>query len=233
MPINYSQDIDANEPFYYFSGMDKIADLRKEYTKASLDIDSVNKNPLLQFGKWFDEALSSNALEPSAMTLATISEAGRPSARIVLLKGVSNDRFYFYTNYQSQKGRELENNPACALTFFWPESERQVRISGFAQRATAQESDEYFQSRPRASQVGAWASPQSVVIKDRSLLEARVKEIEEKHKNDKVLPRPKQWGGYSIVPLEIEFWQGRQSRLHDRVLYTLIDGIWKISRLAP
>jgi len=213
--------------------MDKIADLRKEYTKASLDINSVNKNPLGQFGKWFDEALSSNALEPSAMTLATISETGRPSARIVLLKGVSNDRFYFYTNYQSQKGKELENNPACALTFFWPELERQVRISGFAERATAEESDEYFQSRPRGSQVGAWASPQSVVIKDRSILEARVKELEEKYKNDKVLPRPKQWGGFAVAPFEIEFWQGRPSRLHDRILYTLIDGNWKINRLAP
>ncbi len=213
--------------------MDKIASLRTEYTKASLDIKSVNKNPLLQFGKWFDEALASKALEPSAMTLATISESGKPSARIVLLKGVSNDRFHFYTNYQSQKGQELEKNPACALTFFWPELERQVRVSGFAERATAQESDEYFQSRPRGSQIGAWASPQSIVIKDRSLIEQRAKEIEEKYKNDKVLPRPKQWGGYCVVPFEIEFWQGRASRLHDRILYTLIDGKWQINRLAP
>lgn len=213
--------------------MDKFASLRKDYTKASLDIDSVNKNPLIQFRKWFDEALLSNALEPSAMTLATISETGKPSARIVLLKGISNDRFYFYTNYQSQKGKELENNPACALTFFWPELERQVRISGFTERATAAESDEYFQSRPRGSQIGAWASPQSVVIKDRSLIEQRAKELEEKFKNDKVLPRPKQWGGYAVSPFEIEFWQGRPSRLHDRILYTLIDKEWKLNRLAP
>lgn len=213
--------------------MDKIANIRKEYTKASLDTTSVNENPILQFEKWFNEALQSNALEPSAMTLATISPNGKPSARIVLLKGISNDRFYFYTNYQSQKGQELENNPACALTFFWPELERQVRISGFAERATAQESDQYFQSRPRGSQVGAWASPQSVAIKDRSLLESRVKEIEERFKNEKVLPRPKQWGGYAVSPFEIEFWQGRASRLHDRVLYTLIDGKWKVNRLAP
>lgn len=213
--------------------MDKIAGIRKEYTKASLDITSVNENPILQFEKWFNEALQSNALEPSAMTLATISPNGKPSARIVLLKGISNDRFYFYTNYQSQKGQELENNPACALTFFWPELERQVRISGFAERASAQESDQYFQSRPRGSQVGAWASPQSVAIKDRSLLESRVKEIEERFKNEKVLPRPKQWGGYAVSPFEIEFWQGRASRLHDRVLYTLIDGKWQINRLAP
>jgi len=213
--------------------MDKIADIRKEYTKASLDITSVNENPILQFEKWFNEALQSNALEPSAMTLATISANGKPSARIVLLKGISNKRFYFFTNYQSQKGQELENNPACALTFFWPELERQVRISGVAERATAQESDQYFQSRPRGSQIGAWASPQSVVIKDRSLLESRVKEIEERFKNDKALPRPKQWGGYAVSPFEIEFWQGRPSRLHDRVLYTLIEGKWKINLLAP
>lgn len=213
--------------------MDKIANLRKEYTKASLDVTSVNKNPLLQFEKWFDEALLSNALEPSAMTLATISETGKPSARIVLLKGITDNHFYFYTNYQSQKGRELETNPACALTFFWPELERQVRISGFAQRATAEESDEYFNSRPRGSQLGAWASPQSVVIKDRSLLDQRLKEIEEKFKNEKTLPRPKQWGGYKVAPFEIEFWQGRQNRLHDRILYTLIESKWQINRLAP
>jgi pyridoxamine 5'-phosphate oxidase len=213
--------------------MDKIANIRKEYSKASLDITSVDENPVPQFEKWFNEALQSNALEPSAMTLATISANGKPSARIVLLKGISNERFYFYTNYQSQKGQELENNPACALTFFWPELERQVRISGIAERATVQESDRYFQSRPRGSQVGAWASPQSVAIKDRSLLEDRVKEIEERFKNEKVLPRPKQWGGYRVTPFEIEFWQGRPSRLHDRMLYTLIDGKWRINRLAP
>jgi pyridoxamine 5'-phosphate oxidase len=213
--------------------MDKIADIRKEYSRATLDIKSVNENPILQFEKWFDEALQSNALEPSAMTLATISETGRPSARIVLLKGITDKRFYFFTNYQSQKGKELETNPACALTFFWPELERQVRISGFAQRATADESDQYFHSRPRGSQLGAWASPQSVVIKDRSLIDERLKELEEKYKNEKTLPRPKQWGGYAVAPFEIEFWQGRPSRLHDRILYTLIDKEWKINRLAP
>lgn len=213
--------------------MDKFADLRKEYTRASLDIRNVNKNPLLQFAQWFDEALLSNALEPSAMTLATISESGKPSARIVLLKGIANEKLYFYTNYLSQKGKELDQNPACALTFFWPELERQVRISGLAERASAQESDQYFQSRPRGSQIGAWASPQSIVIKDRAILEERAKELEEKFKNEKQLPRPKQWGGYAVVPFEIEFWQGRASRLHDRILFTLIDGDWKINRLAP
>ena len=213
--------------------MDKFATLRKEYSQASLDVSDVNKDPLLQFGKWFDEAMLSNALEPTAMNLATISETGKPSARIVLLKGIANGKFYFYTNYQSQKGRELDQNPACALTFFWPELERQVRISGVTQRATPEESDEYFQSRPRGSQVGAWASPQSVVIKNRSILEARVKELEQKFASDQVLPRPKQWGGYAVVPFEIEFWQGRPSRLHDRILYTFVDKEWKINRLAP
>jgi pyridoxamine 5'-phosphate oxidase len=213
--------------------MDKFAAIRKEYTQASLDVTNVDNDPILQFGKWFDEVMLSNALEPSAMTLATISETGKPSARIVLLKGIANGQLYFYTNYQSQKGRELDQNPACAITFFWPELERQVRISGMAQRATAEESDLYFQSRPRGSQIGAWASPQSVIIKDRAILEQRVKEIEQKFGSDKVLPRPKQWGGYAVVPFEIEFWQGRPSRLHDRILYTLIDGKWKINRLAP
>ncbi len=213
--------------------MDNIADLRKEYTRASLDTKDVNKNPVVQFEKWFDEAVNSKALEPSAMTLATISEAGKPSARIVLLKGVTDGKFYFYTNYQSQKGQELAANPACALTFFWPELERQVRISGMAQRATEEESDQYYQSRPLGSQIGAWASPQSVVIRNREILEQRVKELEDKYKGKSVLPRPKQWGGFAITPFEIEFWQGRPSRLHDRVLYTLVDGQWKINRLAP
>ena len=213
--------------------MEKLADIRKDYQKASLDVKDVNKNPIVQFQKWFDEVLASNALEPTAMTLATISETGRPTARIVLLKGITNDQFYFYTNYQSHKGQELDKNPACALTFFWPELERQVRISGMAQRATAEESDAYFKSRPTGSQIGAWASPQSAVIKNREILEQRVKELEEKFKTGKTLSRPKQWGGFAISPYEIEFWQGRSSRLHDRILYTLIDGEWKINRLGP
>lgn len=213
--------------------MDNLADLRKEYTQATLDVKSVSPDPLQQFSKWFDEALNSKALEPSAMTLATISETGRPSARVVLLKGVSQGRFYFYTNYQSNKGRDLDHNPACAMTFFWPELERQVRISGVAERATAAESDQYFQSRPVGSQIGAWASPQSAVIKDRDILEARVKELEKKYEGQQALPRPKQWGGFAVAPYEIEFWQGRRSRLHDRILYTWIDGKWAINRLAP
>lgn len=200
---------------------------------AALDVTNVDKDPIAQFEKWFNEATASKALEPNAMSLATISAAGKPSSRIVLLKGVTKQRLVFFTNYQSQKGKELDNNPACALNFFWPELERQVRISGYAERVTPGESDEYFQSRPRGSQIGAWASPQSVVIQNRDILDARAKEVEDKFKGRAVLPRPQQWGGYAVTPFEMEFWQGRPDRLHDRVLYTLMDKTWKINRLAP
>lgn len=213
--------------------MKVISEIRTDYSKATLDINSVDKNPIIQFQKWFEQALASQALEPNAMNLATLSEKGRPTSRIVLLKGIENEQFIFYTNYQSQKGRELELNPACALNFFWPELERQVRIEGVVSRVSADASDSYFQSRPRSSQVGAWASPQSTLIKERSILEERVVQIEKKYKDLKVLPRPKQWGGYGVTPFEIEFWQGRPNRLHDRIVYTLVDGKWKINRLAP
>lgn len=213
--------------------MKGISDIRTDYSKATLDIDSVEKDPIIQFEKWFKQAIKSEALEPNAMNLATLSENGRPTSRIVLLKGIENAQFIFYTNYQSQKGRELELNPACALNFFWPELERQIRIEGVVSRVSADTSDTYFQSRPRASQIGAWASPQSALIKERSILEERVVQIEKKYKDLKVLPRPKQWGGYGVTPFKIEFWQGRPSRLHDRIVYTLVDGKWKINRLAP
>lgn len=213
--------------------MKGISDIRTDYSKATLDIDSVEKDPIIQFEKWFKQAIKSEALEPNAMNLATLSENGRPTSRIVLLKGIENAQFIFYTNYQSQKGRELELNPACALNFFWPELERQIRIEGVVSRVSADTSDTYFQSRPRASQIGAWASPQSALIKERSILEERVVQIEKKYKDLKVLPRPKQWGGYGVTPFKIEFWQGRPSRLHDRIVYTLVDAKWKINRLAP
>ncbi len=213
--------------------MDGLSDLRKEYSKAGLDASAVNKNPITQFNKCFKEAIELSALEPNAMTLSTISESGRPSARIVLLKGVEKDLFSFYTNYQSQKGKELEANPACALTFFWPELERQVRIEGIAQRVSDGESEKYFQSRPRGSQVGAWASPQSTIIKDRTILEARTKELEKRFDGNEVLPKPKQWGGYAVDPFEIEFWQGRPNRLHDRIVYYKTENTWTIHRLAP
>ena len=213
--------------------MHKLADLRKEYARESLDISDVLSDPVEQFDKWFQEALNANVLEANAMNLATISEHGRPTSRIVLLKGVERGCFVFYTNYQSQKGRELEKNPACALTFFWPELERQVRIEGLAERLPHEQSEIYFQSRPRGSQIGAWSSPQSSVIANRELLEKRVDEISKRFDGQSVLPKPQQWGGYRVAPFEIEFWQGRPSRLHDRIVYSLVDQAWKINRLAP
>ncbi len=212
--------------------MNDIATLRKEYSKASLDATTLSNDPIHQFDIWFNEAITAKVLEPNAMNLATVN-GSRPASRIVLLKGVENGMFVFYTNYQSRKGKELEQNPACSLTFFWPELERQIRIEGVASRIDAKRSDEYFQSRPRGSQVGAWASPQSSVINERSLLEERAKQIEEKFKGQEKLPRPHQWGGYEIDPLLIEFWQGRANRLHDRILFSKVDEGWVINRLAP
>lgn len=186
-----------------------------------------------QFGKWFEEAVAANHPEPNALTLSTVSADGRPSARIVLLKGIENKKFIFYTNYQSQKGKELDNNPACALTFFWPALERQVRVEGIVGRCSEETSLTYFQSRPYESQIGAWASPQSTVIANRNILEERVRQLHKKYEGKEKLPKPKQWGGFEVDPLKIEFWQGRPSRLHDRIVFTKIDGQWQIHRLAP
>jgi pyridoxamine 5'-phosphate oxidase len=213
--------------------MQELSGIRKEYIKATLDIDSVNANPIIQFEKWFTEALSSHVSEPNAMNLATINEHGRPTSRIVLLKGIEDGKLQFYTNYQSKKGRELENDPSCALTFFWPELERQVRIEGTATRLDVKKSEHYFQSRPKDSQIGAWASPQSSIIENRQILEARAKQIEKQFSNATLLPKPHQWGGYGIDPFLFEFWQGRASRLHDRIEYALIENKWVMHRLAP
>src|SRR5690606_21885282 len=207
--------------------------LRKEYSRSSLDISNVLNDPIKQFEKWFDEAVKAGITEPNAMHLATVDASGQPSSRIVLLKEITTNKFVFYTNYQSKKGRELENNPACALTFFWPEIERQVRIEGSAERIDTAQSDSYFQSRPRSSQVGAWASPQSAPIANRQILDERVAQIETRFKDHNLLPRPHQWGGYAVDPFLIEFWQGRASRLHDRLQFTKVDGQWRIDRLAP
>jgi pyridoxamine 5'-phosphate oxidase len=213
--------------------MQGLQEMRKEYSKATLDVNNVSENPVLQFEKWLGEAISGQALEPTAMTLSTVTEDGRPSARIVLLKGIENNQFVFYTNYQSQKGVELLKNPACAITFFWPELERQVRIEGIATKVDEAVAQSYFTSRPRSSQIGAWASPQSSIIDTRTILDKRVEELEKRYGNNAVIPKPHQWGGYAISPFEIEFWQGRPSRLHDRIVYYKSGEEWIIHRLAP
>ena len=213
--------------------MQKLDEIRKEYSKADLDVKDVMKDPVEQFEKWFLEATDSGVLEANAMNLSTVNSEGKPTSRIVLLKGIEDRKFVFYTNYQSQKGRELESNPACALTFFWPELERQVRIEGNALRVEEKKSVEYFQSRPRGSQVGAWSSPQSTVIESREILDERKKKIEDKFDGIPVLPKPHQWGGFEIDPVMFEFWQGRPGRLHDRIQFIKADNIWTVQRLAP
>jgi pyridoxamine 5'-phosphate oxidase len=213
--------------------MNELHALRTEYAKASLDISSVSTDPFLQFEKWLTEAINAGVKEANAMCLASIGEDGRPSQRIVLLKGVEDKKFVFYTNYQSRKGTQLDANPICALNFFWPDLERQIRIEGVVNRISAEKSTEYFQSRPRSSQLGAWVSPQSSPIKDRQLLEDRFAEMEKKFDGVEKLPKPQQWGGYGVEPILIEFWQGRPSRLHDRLEYVKVDNEWNINRLAP
>ncbi|TWI81365.1 pyridoxamine 5'-phosphate oxidase [Lacibacter cauensis] len=213
--------------------MSSIADIRRDYSLKTLLETEVADNPFLQFGDWWQQAIESEIDEVNAMTLATASLEAVPSARIVLLKGYDEKGFVFYTNYESIKGQELAENPRACLLFFWKELERQVRIIGLVEKVSEEESNEYFLSRPTGSQVGAWASPQSHVIENRSWLENRVKELAEKFKTEQ-LTRPPHWGGYRVKPVIIEFWQGRSSRLHDRIQYSLQDnGSWKIERLAP
>lgn len=209
-----------------------IADLRKEYAKNALELAKVNPNPVLQFQQWFEEAQSAQVPEPNAMNLATVSPEGRPTSRIVLLKGVE-EGFIFYSNHESHKGKAIAQNRYVALTFFWPELERQIRIEGQAEKISEAQSTAYFHSRPRGSQIGAWTSPQSEIIKDRSVLTQR-QETYTREFEGKEVPKPDHWGGYQVLPDRIEFWQGRPSRLHDRILYTLQkDNSWKIERLAP
>lgn len=213
--------------------MQDLENIRTDYTKSSLELKSIEQNPLLQFEKWFKEAQLAKVWEPNAMSLATCSTDGRPSVRVVLLKGLEEGKFIFYTNYQSRKGHQLDANPACALSFFWPELERQVRIEGLAERVSEEKSLAYFQSRPRGSQVGAWASPQSAIIEERLLLEQRLDAMDKKFEGLEKLPKPQQWGGYAVDPLLLEFWQGRPNRLHDRLEYIKVEQEWKINRLAP
>jgi pyridoxamine 5'-phosphate oxidase len=192
----------------------------------------VDQNPIMQFKKWFTDALEAQLYEPNVMTLATSDPYGKPSARIVLLKGFDEHGFNFYTNYDSKKGRELQENPQAALVFFWAELERQVRIEGMVSKLDPEVSEDYFHSRPKGSQIGAMASPQSEVIASRETLEQKVVELQQQYADTEV-PRPEHWGGYLLEPQQIEFWQGRPSRLHDRICYTLVDGVWIINRLAP
>ncbi len=209
-----------------------IADLREEYTKANLTVDEVLSNPIDQFINWFDNAVESAIMEPNAMNLATVNN-DKVSSRVVLLKGVEHNNFVFYTNYNSDKGKQIANNPHVALTFFWPELERQIRIEGIVSKVNESTSDIYFKSRPRGSQIGAWVSPQSHEIPNREILDEKLKQIEEKFKGIDV-ERPPHWGGYAVTPVLMEFWQGRPSRLHDRISYCKEkNGSWNIKRLAP
>jgi pyridoxamine 5'-phosphate oxidase len=209
-----------------------IAHLRREYARARLDEQNVDPDPLVQFHKWFDDARRAELPEPNAMTLATATPDGVPSARMVLLKAADERGFTFFTDYRSRKGQELEANPHAALVFFWGELERQVRISGTVSRVSREETDAYFRTRPRESRLGAWSSHQSAVLPGREALEARLREVSARHPGEDV-PTPPYWGGYVLRPDALEFWQGRESRLHDRVRYQREAGGWRIERLAP
>jgi len=215
----------------------KITELRTEYKRETLDETSVAPDPIRQFEHWFAEAVKSQLVEPNAMTLATVGADGHPSARVVLLKEFDERGFVFFTNYLSRKGRDLAAHDAAALLFFWPDLERQVRIEGCVVRLDAGESASYFQLRPRPAQLGAWASPQSEVIAGRMALEARFAAIEQQYRDaERAVPRPPHWGGFRLAPATIEFWQGRMSRLHDRIRYRRTEehrGAWVIDRLAP
>lgn len=210
-----------------------LSDLRREYTLAGLKESDLDPSPFKQFDKWFQQALAAALPEPNAMTLATATLDGKPSARIVLLKGFDEHGFVFFTNYESQKGRDLSANPQAALVCYWIELERQVRISGCVSRAPVEESAEYFRSRPLGSQLGAWASQQSEVVDGRKILEDRLEQLTQEYQT-KPVPLPPYWGGYRVAPETIEFWQGRPNRLHDRLRYTLQPGNnWLIERLSP
>ncbi len=211
-----------------------IADIRRDYMLQSFDEADAAIDPFIQFNAWWEEATNAAIDEVNAMTLATITNEGKPAARIVLLKGYTEEGFTFFTNYNSSKGQEMANNHHVSLLFFWKELERQVRIEGVVQKISAADSDAYFFSRPAGSRIGAWVSPQSQVIPNRAFLEDNFKQVSEKYPDESMVPRPAHWGGYIVRPETMEFWQGRSSRLHDRLKYTIdANGNWKRERLAP
>jgi pyridoxamine 5'-phosphate oxidase len=206
---------------------------RKEYGQSRLIEEEADPDPIAQFKSWYAAAAHSSVFDPNVMALATATVEGRPSVRMVLLRGFDSRGFQFFTNYDSRKARELDANPCAAVVFFWNEAERQVRIEGRAERVTAGESDAYFTSRPRGARIGAWASPQSEVVSTRELLESQFSSYETQFEEENI-PRPPNWGGYRLVPTALEFWQGRPNRLHDRLLYTRLGpASWRIERLAP
>jgi len=209
-----------------------LADIRNDYSLRELSREKVDSDPFTEFRIWMDEALESQVNEPTAMTLSTVASDGRPSSRVVLLKGYDSGGFLFFTNYNSRKGRELAENPYAAVNFFWPELERQVNISGRTSKVSAEESDEYFGSRPFTSRVGAWASNQSEIIDSRMTIMFKAAKLLVRYASGNV-PRPPHWGGFRLVPDRFEFWQGRESRLHDRICYELKDNSWEIVRLSP
>ncbi|MDQ3048297.1 MAG: pyridoxamine 5'-phosphate oxidase [Bacteroidota bacterium] len=208
-----------------------INNLRHDFSKEALDEKDVDPNPFVQFEKWFKEAVEAKVNEPNAMSLSTVSEAGKPSSRILLLRNYNDQGFVFYSNYTSRKGTELLDNPNGSLLFFWPELERQVRIEGVLKKQAEEDSDLYFNSRPRESKLGAWTSSQSKIIESRKVLDEEYKKYSEKFPED--VPRPSHWGGYILNPLSVEFWQGRPSRLHDRILFSRAGENWSVNRLAP
>lgn len=210
-----------------------IAALRKEYTRAGLDETTIITNPIMQFSAWLNEAITAEVHEPTAMVLSTVSSEGAPSSRVVLLKGLDGGAMHFYTNYDSRKGRELSHNPHAALLFFWPELERQVRIEGHVRRISPEASTAYFHSRPFESQLGAASSPQSQVISSRSELDQRFAELAAANVGRTTIERPDHWGGFALDPHTIEFWQGRPSRMHDRLRFRKANEVWMIERLAP
>ena len=210
-----------------------IAQLRKDYTLHSLTETAVAPLPIAQFTAWWEQAAESAIEEVNAMALSTVTKEGRPESRIVLLKGYSEKGFVFFTNYESDKGDQLQQNAHCSLLFFWKELERQVRINGRAEKISAQESDDYFNSRPEGSKIGAWASPQSRIVESQQWLHENFERIKTQYQNN-TISRPPHWGGFIVRPVSIEFWQGRPSRMHDRIKYSVQqDGGWKIERLAP